>query len=224
MHTHTRLVLGGLVTAAMALAAGAAAAQDPPPSPPEPQVLYACYVPSAGVVYRIREAGLPTECRSPAHTLFSWNQTGPAGAPGAPGAAGAAGPAGLSCWDTNGNGQPDPAEDRNGDEVFDGMDCQGPQGPAGAAGVIGWEVVWQVFSVAGQSIGSGTAICPAGKRPLGGGFQYPWNPLDPIVIVASMPSITPPFDRWELQAVNHTATPIDVWVFAVCANWQPLSP
>lgn len=37
-----------------------------------PKVYYACYQASAGIVYRIREPGLPDECRSPSHIMFSW--------------------------------------------------------------------------------------------------------------------------------------------------------
>ena len=70
---------------------------------------------------------------SPAGTV------GPAGEPGDPGPAGATepGPAGLACWDLNGNGEADPEEDINGDEVFDTLDCQGAEGPAGADGQEG---------------------------------------------------------------------------------------
>ncbi len=46
---------------------------------------------------------------------------GPQGPPGSPG--------GLMCWDLNGNGVADPAEDKNGDTVFDALDCRGSLGP-----------------------------------------------------------------------------------------------
>lgn len=46
------------------------------------------------------------------------------GSDGADGAAGSEGPAGLSCWDTNGNGQPDPEEDLSADGIVDAVDCQ----------------------------------------------------------------------------------------------------
>ncbi len=75
------------------------------------------------------------------------NQGGdpPAGAP-VPGADGADG---LNCWDLNGNGEADAAEDVNGDGQFTALDCQGlpgsagpdgapgPQGPQGSAGSSG---------------------------------------------------------------------------------------
>lgn len=37
-----------------------------------PTVLHACYVPAAGIVYRIKGPGLADECRSPRHVEFSW--------------------------------------------------------------------------------------------------------------------------------------------------------
>ncbi len=60
--------------------------------------------------------------------------------PGPPGPAGPPGANGINCWDTNGNGMNDPAEDTNGDGVWDATDCIGPpglRGPAGAPGAPG---------------------------------------------------------------------------------------
>ena len=37
-----------------------------------PHVFFACYVLGAGIVYRIKEAGLPPRCHAPAHVEFSW--------------------------------------------------------------------------------------------------------------------------------------------------------
>lgn len=83
---------------------------------------------------------------------------GPAGAQGPDGIAGLKGQegpkgkmgedgvAGLSCWDANGNGIGDPAEDINSDGNYNSLDCIGPvglqgpqgdQGPTGAAGPQG---------------------------------------------------------------------------------------
>lgn len=90
-------------------------------------LLTACYVPSTGTVYRIREANLPQSCLAAGHVEFSWNAQGtpgpagpqgPTGAPGPqgpPGADGAPGPEGPA-------GPPGP---------------EGPQGPAGADGPPG---------------------------------------------------------------------------------------
>jgi cysteine-rich repeat protein len=53
---------------------------------------------------------------------------GPKGDKGDKGNTGTPGTNGVSCWDTNGNGVGDPAEDKNGDGNFDTLDCQGPKG------------------------------------------------------------------------------------------------
>lgn len=58
-------------------------------------------------------------------------ETGPEGPQGPQGPVGAQGPNGTACWDLNGNGTGDPAEDINGDLVVDVLDCTGPQGPTG---------------------------------------------------------------------------------------------
>lgn len=62
---------------------------------------------------------------------------GPTGPTGSAGAAGASGANGISCWDLNGNGVNDPAEDVNTDGNWDGLDCAGAAGPAGPAGPTG---------------------------------------------------------------------------------------
>jgi len=73
---------------------------------------------------------------------------GPEGAQGLPGPQGELGPQGepgtpgmdgLHCWDLNQDGNPDAAEDTNGDMVVDVLDCRGPQGEQGPAGPQGPE-------------------------------------------------------------------------------------
>jgi trimeric autotransporter adhesin len=65
----------GLVAAAAALLL---AIDSAPSSAQEPTVFFACYVPSTGTVYRIKEPGLPEKCAGPAsggkqaHVEFSW--------------------------------------------------------------------------------------------------------------------------------------------------------
>lgn len=66
--------------------------------------------------------------------------TGPAGASGAAGATGATGANGtngISCWDLNGDGIQDPAEDINGDSQWNALDCAGATGATGAIGATG---------------------------------------------------------------------------------------
>lgn len=68
---------------------------------------------------------------------------GPTGPAGVNGTTGANGNNGINCWDLNGNGVNDPAEDVNGDGLWNAQDCAGaagapgPSGPAGANGSTG---------------------------------------------------------------------------------------
>jgi hypothetical protein len=55
-------------------------------------------------------------------------QQGPSGEDGTPGQNGQNG---ISCWDTNANAHNDPSEDVNGDSLYNGLDCKGPQGEPG---------------------------------------------------------------------------------------------
>jgi hypothetical protein len=84
--TARRLAVPALTIALMALGALPASAQG--------TVLYGCYVPNSGTVYRIKAAGLPDACRSTQHVEFTWNLQGPAGPQGAAGPTGPQGPAG----------------------------------------------------------------------------------------------------------------------------------
>ena len=58
--------------------------------------------------------------------------TGQQGFVGAEGTPGQNGQNGISCWDTNGNAHNDSSEDINGDSLYNGLDCQGPQGEPGS--------------------------------------------------------------------------------------------
>jgi hypothetical protein len=61
------------------------------------QILYACYIPAVGVVYRIKAPGLPTACLGKPHVEFHWDAQGPKGDRGEPGPAGNLGLAGQEC-------------------------------------------------------------------------------------------------------------------------------
>ena len=78
-------------------------------------VIYACMIPSDG---SIRIVTSPA-CKKN-ETLLSWNIMGPKGDPG------------LACWDINGDGIQDSAEDINLDGVWDAQDCKGAQGERGS--------------------------------------------------------------------------------------------
>jgi hypothetical protein len=73
--------------------------------------------------------------------------TGATGAQGSQGPTGATGQAGISCWDLNQNGVPDPlTEDRNGDTLVNVDDCDGT--------AVGGPIMEWVFSSTGTTIGS----------------------------------------------------------------------
>ena len=105
MNNYKYLILT-LVVATFALAAAAACEKRTPVDPAKErlavagvvpmadaafddagELLFACYS-AGGNVYRIRESGLPNDCRSPMDVEFSWNGQGPAGPPGPQGPAG----------------------------------------------------------------------------------------------------------------------------------------
>ena len=62
-------------------------------------VITACYEPTFGIVYRIKEEGLREECflgDHVEHVEFSWNEKGPKGDPGDKGDPGPQGPPGVN--------------------------------------------------------------------------------------------------------------------------------
>jgi len=79
--TGHRLLLTGVGLAAL-LALPTTAAAQTTTTTPDPNVIYACYVPSSGTVYRIRTTDTKQNCASTTHVLFSFNQTGPQGPKG----------------------------------------------------------------------------------------------------------------------------------------------
>src|SRR5688572_15980753 len=90
-------------------------------------VLWACYVPLTGTVYRIRATNTQNNCSSPAHIMFNWNEQGPQGPKGD------VGPQGLQGL----KGDPGPQGPKgdpglNGAPGARGADgAEGPQGPPG---------------------------------------------------------------------------------------------
>jgi hypothetical protein len=131
-----------LASALVALSAGSAAAQTTT-SP----TFYACYVPSSGTVYRIKEPGLRTACSAPTHMEFSWSENG-SGGPGPQGPAGPQGPVGP-VGPMGAQGSAGPAGDT------------GPQGPAGPAGGTGPQ------GATGPQGEPGVAGAPGAQGPAG---------------------------------------------------------
>lgn len=132
-------------------------------------ILSACYIPGTGTLYLIEETDAPAQCVAPEHILIQWNEeglvgpagpagpqgeagpageqgpagdagtAGEAGPAGEPGPQGPLGPPGLNCWDRDGDGVADPAENVNGDNAIDWRDCQGSEGEQGDPGPSGPE-------------------------------------------------------------------------------------
>lgn len=143
------LLLGGpLALGAQSTAnarGGGGSSADREPAAVEAGTLHACYVPSSGVVYRIRIDGAPSACRSNRHVEFAWNAVGPqgprgpAGEDGAPGAQGPAGPVGPQgpIGPAGADGEPGPQGPAGADGAPGPRGPTGPAGPAGPQGASG---------------------------------------------------------------------------------------
>jgi N-acetylneuraminic acid mutarotase len=81
---------------------------------------------------------------------------------GAPGTAGEPGEPGRACWDANGNGEPDPGEDTNGDGEYNAEDCQGQDGsvPSGTMIVSPSATPPPGFSFTGQMMETSASYDP----------------------------------------------------------------
>jgi hypothetical protein len=98
-------------------------------------------------------------------------------------------------------------------------------GPPGADGVSGWEIVQSgEFTLEPNSSVELFAECPAGKRPIGGGFsKAPSTPDSPpgMEIVSSFPAFFE-FEGnlnsgWVVHALNRGSANALVQAWAVCA-------
>jgi hypothetical protein len=150
--------------ATVALVAGAAYATIPGSS----GVVNGCYGKVTGIL-RVIDAEAGKSCLNVENPI-SWNQQGPKGDPGATGSPGPKGDKG----DTGATGAMGAQGEKGekGDPGPRGVD--GPQGPAGSpgpAGVSGYEIVTTRVDLDAFEEERGTAMCPPGKRPLGGGVD-----------------------------------------------------
>jgi hypothetical protein len=91
------ITIGAIVGLPLFARAQASTLNNPLPS----KVFYACYIPSSGVTYRIKEVDLKQSCSSTDHVMFSWTDggvAGPQGPIGPQGPQGPQGPAGTPGW------------------------------------------------------------------------------------------------------------------------------
>ena len=110
----------------------------------DPNVMYACYVPLAGVTYRIKTTDTREKCASPTHVEYFFNQTGPEGPQGPQGPVGPAGPQGA----TGPSGPQGPAGPT------------GAQGPAGASADAGTEYFKALTSRLVPGVAASTNLVP----------------------------------------------------------------
>jgi hypothetical protein len=130
---------------------------------------------------------------------------GPQGPTGPRGPIGPAGPVGLK----GSTGSPGPPGSPG---------TQGSAGLQGVSGVSGWTYVVEALTLPGFSDGSKTAACPAGTKPLGGGWSVATGDDPDFTIRESAPSGAVP-NGWDIIARNtgnsHTIT---AYVWAICAR------
>jgi len=171
----------GILQVGVLFLVGSGGALAQPVPQPVPMV-HACVKANTGEIYLIKLPGLPRHCRSSEREI-QFPASGPQGPQGPQGLQGVQGPpgspGGLMCWDLNGNGQSDPAEDKNGDGVFDARDCKGEKGDPGPQGLQGIQgppgppissCTSVTFPSSQTTIASGTVLsqqCPSGYFALG---------------------------------------------------------
>ena len=192
---------GALVVLGVALAEGYEAMDDA-------NTIHGCLMPS-GTVYLIKQPGLPDACRSAQHTAVVWSivgPQGPIGPQGPQGPQGEVGPQGPqgSPGQTGPQGPQGPAGP------------QGPQGPAG--GLSGYQIVRSSGHNAGFGFTSAVAECPAGKRPISGGFSWGQAGLSPATSAPTSPNPLQPEVGWRVTVFNGSPVVIDFTVHAICVD------
>jgi hypothetical protein len=96
-------------------------------------------------------------------------------------------------------------------------------GTDGRDGVSGWNRVEGVpTSVQPETFGNAVALCPAGQKPLGGGFASTATTGGPegmqhLDIVQSEPLVAGGMG-WKVTAVNESVSVLDLIAYAVCAD------
>jgi hypothetical protein len=156
-----------------------------------PAIIYACYVPTTGTVYRIREPKTPPQCTNVKHVEFSWNQQGIQGPQGEAGAAGPAGPQGPE-------------------------GAAGPAGAPGTPGVSGYEILRSPrIEIPAGGYSQHVLDCPAGKFATGGGFIDDFQDLH---LFRDAPHFTGTGGGWSWVVLNPTQSTHAYHVLVVCVT------
>lgn len=219
------LLFASALSLAAILSAPSGLAAQTAPAPAGGEVLYACYVPVIGTVYRIKVAGGKDACWSAQHVMFSWNEKGiqgaqgpagpqgPKGDPGDKGADGAAGPQGPA-----GPAGPKGEQGSKGDTGPAGpkgdTGATGAQGTPGTNGVSGLQAMVRQITFPPAGHMGWDLMCPAGKRATGGGGFIAGGTAGNVV-VGSTPIGN--LEGWHLSVMLASSPPY-VDVYAVCAT------
>ena len=205
---------------------------DAAPSAGDPSTLmWACYVPNSGTVYRIRTGDTKENCASHQHVMFSWNPLGLKGDKGDKGDTGEQGVPGKD--GTNGVDGKDGLPGKDGTNGVDGKDGLpgkegpkgdvGPQGPPGPPAAIDPAGVAVAGVANAQGMKTLVAQCPAGTRITGGGFvtkglHTPPNVglQLPIFSINSLSGDVP--NAWRVDFVQPGPSTSDVEAHAFCAR------
>jgi hypothetical protein len=92
---------------------------------------------------------------------------------------------------------------------------KGGKGTKGDPGLSGYELVTKSFTVNGNTLLSAGVQCPTGKKVLGGAAQGQGGPKDVPI------STNIVLSSYQANALNTTATPKAVSIYAVCATVAP---
>jgi len=193
--------------------------------PPEPGVIYACYIPASGTVYRIKADGVGDECRA-YHIEFSFNVAGEQGPPGPQGPPGSAADieaevAARTAADVTLQNNIDAEQAaRQAADVMLQSNIDAVTGTPGPPGVSGYEIVQLGFPVppAPPAIPGApvfpvtfTLDCPAGKVAIGGGHAG-------SIGSATQSRPTTGGAGWVVSWVTNDPAPSTLTISAVCAN------
>jgi hypothetical protein len=218
------------VVAGLAVLVGVAYAAIPDGN----KVFTACMLKGVGTI-RLIDPSLPasnpmSHCETRFEKQVTWNgggqpgptgatgvagPTGPRGADGARGPTGPAGPTGA-----RGPTGPTGADGIDGDRGPTGADgadgATGPRGPAGAGGVSGYQLVSSAITNLpnGGSTAFGAAVCPTGKKVVGGGWDT--DASKDVFVVSSTPNASG--SAWLGTIQNNSTGTVQVVLTAACVS------
>jgi hypothetical protein len=189
-------------------------------------IMYACYVPLTGTVYRIKTQGAPDECTQPKgknngmghqdHVQFTFNEKGNVGPMGPAGPIGPAGPQGAigPMGPAGPQGEVGPMGPAGPQGEVGPMGPMGPMGPQGAVGPMGPAGPQGAQGIQGVK-GDVGAVGPQGER----GFTGPQGAQGPQG-VQGIPGVS----GYEVvtRVVTITANSSQLWVTNCVGGKKPL--